>query len=240
MGKCYTATAPGASVMASTPASAQAPRVPPAVAEHGRGAAVQSLGLQITAPDGRTEIDAEPLQGLWTPAQYLRLTDHARLLIEFTDGRLEILPMPTDRHQAIAQCLFLALAPFVGARGGSVRFAPLRLRIRESKFREPDLLLVRDAGDPRRRNDYWRGADLVMEVVGPDDPERDTQVKRGDYAEARIPEYWIVNPLDETITVLTLAGAEYAEHGVFRRGQQAESGSLKGFVVGVADVFDAA
>ena len=196
------------------------------------------LGLQITTPDGRTELDAGPLQGLWTQAQYLRLTDCARLLIEFTDGRLEILPMPTDRHQSILQCLFLALAPFAEARGGRVHFAPLRLRIREGKFREPDLLLVRDAGDPRRQNDCWRGADLVMEVVSPDDPERDTQVKRGDYAEARIPEYWIVNPMDETITVLTLAGAEYAEHGVFRRGGQAESVSLNGFAVSVADVFD--
>ena len=222
-----------------TPASAQRFRVPPAP-QSGRRSVVPSLGLRITAPNGRTEIDAGPLQGLWTQAQYLRLTDHARLLIEFTDGRLEVLPMPTDRHQAILQFLFLALAPFAGARGGTVRFAPLRLRIRDGKFREPDLLLVRDAGDPRRQNDYWRGADLVMEVVSPDDPQRDMQVKREDYAEARIPEYWIVNPPDETITVLALAGAEYAEHGVFRRGDRAESALLWNFAIGVADVFDAA
>ena len=224
--------------MTATPASAQAPRIPPAGAGHGRGGAARRLGLRIASPDGRSEIDVEPLQGLWTQAQYLRLTDSSRLLIEFTDGRLEFLPMPTDRHQSILQFLFLALAPLVGARGGRVHFAPLRLRIRDGKFREPDLLLVRDAGDPRRRNDYWRGADLVLEVVSPDDPQRDTQVKRGDYAEARIPEYWIVNPLDETITVLTLADGEYAVHGVFPRGGQATSVSLNGFAVSVADVFD--
>ena len=202
--------------------------------------AAQRLGLRISTPHSHTDIDVEPLQGLWTEAQYLQLTDHARLLIEFTDGRLEVPPMPTDRHQAISQFLFLALSSFIGARGGKVRYAPLRLRIREGKFREPDLMLVRDAGDPRRGNDYWRGADLVIEIVSPDDPQRDTQVKRGDYAEARIPEYWIVNPLDETITVLTLAATEYAEHGVFRRGDRAESALLQGFAIGVADVFDAA
>ncbi len=201
--------------------------------------AVQRLGLRITAPDSHTDIDAGPLQGLWTEAQYLQLTDHARLLLEFTDGRLEVPPMPTDRHQAISQFLFLALAPFVGTRGGRVRYAPLRLRIRDGKFREPDLLLVRDATDPRRGNDYWRGADVVMEIVSPDDPDRDKQVKRRDYAEAGIPEYWIVNPMDETITVLTLAGEAYTEHGVFRRGQQAQSACLNGFALGVADVFDA-
>ena len=202
--------------------------------------AAQPLGLRIVTPDDRMVIDLKPLQGLWTQAQYLQLTDHARLLLEFTDGHLEVLPMPTDRHQAISQSLFLALLPFVEALGGKVHYAPLRLRIRDGKFREPDLLLVRDANDPRRRNDYWRGADLVMEIVSPDDPERDVHIKRRDYAEARIPEYWIVSPIDETITVLTLTGDAYTEHGVFRRGQPANSVCLNGFVVSVAEVFDAA
>jgi len=84
------------------------------------------------------------------------------------------------------------------------------------------------------------GADLVMEIVNPDDPERDVHMKRRDYAEARIPEYWIVSPIDETIPVLTLTGDAYTEHGVFRRGQPADSVCLDGFVVSVAEVFDAA
>jgi len=33
-----------------------------------------------------------------------------------------------------------------------------------------------------------------VEVVSKDKPERDLIDKRGDYAEARVPEYWIVNP----------------------------------------------
>ena len=205
-------------------------------------AAASRLGLRIVTPDNRSVIDLEPLQGLWTQAQYLRLTDHARLLLEFTDGHLEALPVPTERHQAISQLLFLALHPFVTDLGGKVHYAPLRLLIRDGKFREPDLLLVRDANDPRRRDDYWRGADLVMEIVGPDDPDpaRDTRLKRLDYAEARIPEYWIVDPGDETITVLSLAGEAYAEHGRFVRGQRADSVCLSGFDMSVAEVFDVA
>ena len=44
-----------------------------------------------------------------------------------------------------------------------------------------------DARDPRAQNAYWLGADLVVEIVSPDDPERDTVVKRSDYASAHIP-----------------------------------------------------
>ena len=38
-----------------------------------------------------------------------------------------------------------------------------------------------------------------------------------------MPEYWIVNPLTESITVLRLQGNSYEETGVYRRGQSATS-----------------
>ena len=74
--------------------------------------------------------------------------------------------------------LSCALFPFIQSLGGTALFAPLRMQIREGKFREPDLLLFRDANDPRRKNAYWLGADLVMEVVSPDYVERDTVEQR--------------------------------------------------------------
>ena len=79
-----------------------------------------------------------------------------------------------------------------------------------------------------------------MEVVSPDNPDRDVVDKRLDYAEAGIPEYWIVNPLDETVTVLVLADGTYREHGVFRPGAHAGSAVLSGFSVDVRESFDAA
>ena len=200
----------------------------------------QADGLRVVTADDCTLADLSALQGYWTQAQYLKLTSDGNRLIEFTDGRIEFLPMPTQRHQAISRFLFLALVFFVRDLGGEVFYAPLRLRIRDGKFREPDLLLVREAQDPRCRDDYWLGADLVMEVVSPDSPDRDLVDKRLDYAEAGITEYWIVNPLDETVTVLALADGAYREHGVFRPGQHADSLGLPGFSIDVRETFDAA
>ena len=195
--------------------------------------------LRVVTSDDCTVAGLSALQGFWTEAQYLKLTNDCNRLIEFTDGRIEILPTPTKRHQAILRFLFLAAHSFVRGIGGDAFFAPLRLRIRDGKFREPDLLLVADVDDPRAQDDYWRGADLVMEVVSPDDPERDLVEKRGDYVEAGVPEYWIVHPLDETVTVLALSGGEYREHGVFRPGERAGSASLPGFSVDVREAFGA-
>ena len=99
--------------------------------------------------------------------------------------------------------------------------------------------MLLDAADPRYQDAYWLGADLVVEVVSPDRPERDTEEKPRDYAEAGIPEYWIVNPLDATITVLVLDGRAYRRHGLFRRGEHATSRLLPSFSVSVDEVFDA-
>ena len=42
-----------------------------------------------------------PAQGDWSEVEYLELTDHSNRRIEFTDGRLEFLPMPTEIHEAL-------------------------------------------------------------------------------------------------------------------------------------------
>lgn len=194
--------------------------------------------LKLVREADGLEVDLLPLQGLWTEEQYLKLSDQTNHLIEFTDGVIEALPMPTDKHQVVLAFLYERLLAFIRPRGGKVLFAPLRIRIHAGKHREPDILLVRDAHDPRRQNRYWLGADLVVEIVSPDDPERDIVSKRADYAEAHIAEYWIVDPANETITVLTLRDDAYVEHGVFRRGEQATSLLLEGFTAPVEDVLD--
>ena len=84
------------------------------------------------------------------------------------------------------------------------------------------------------------GADLVVEVVSPDDPERDYVQKRADYAELRIPEYWIVDPQADTITVLALDGDRYVDHGVFGLGDVASSATLGGLRTSVSDILDSA
>jgi len=80
---------------------------------------------------------------------------------------------------------------------------------------------------------------MVVEIVSPSNQKLDTKVKRDEYAEVGIPEYWIVDPKKETITVLRLEGEAYAEHGVFRRGEIATSVLLEGFAVEVSAVLDA-
>jgi Uma2 family endonuclease len=196
----------------------------------------------ITMPD---VLDAEPTweiaqlfpdQGQWGEEEYLGLeTNH---LVEFSHGKLDFLTMPSVIHQEIVVYLFHLLSLFVATRKlGKVLVAPLRVQLWRGKFREPDVVLLLKTHLNRQTAQYWIGADLVMEVVSPDDRHRDTVTKRREYAQAGIPEYWIVDPELHRITVLRLQDQTYVEHGDWGEGEQATSVLLPGFVVSVDDVF---
>ncbi len=182
-----------------------------------------------------------PNQGMWSETDYMALRPNRH--VEFTDGVLEVLEMPTEAHQFIVEFLYQTLKAFAAARQlGKVLFAPLRVQIRLGKYREPDIVFMRAEHADRRSNEFWMGADLVMEVISDDreSRERDLEKKRDDYAEGGIPEYWIVDPVLERITVLALDGDAYRRHGEFERGAQATSATLAGFSVEASAVFDAA
>jgi Uma2 family endonuclease len=180
-----------------------------------------------------------PAAGFWNEQEYLTLPGNRR--VELSSGTVEVLPAPTDVHQATAAFLFASLHVFVSAHGlGKVRLAPMRLRLWPGTFRVPDVMFLATGREQLRRVQYWGGADLVMEVVSDDDRERDLVTKRQQYAQAGIDEYWIIDARDQRVTVLHRDDQSYGEHGVFARGQEATSVRLPGFAIAVRQVFDAA
>src|SRR5712691_11899026 len=143
-----------------------------------------------------------PAQGTWTESEYLDLPGNR--LVELSNGFLEVLPMPTMSHQMIVAFLLRALLAFVEPRTlGTVLVAALRVRLWQRKFREPDVVFMLAEHADRMGEKYWEGADLVMEVVSEDEKsrERDLKIKPAEYARARIPEYWIIDPQQARITV---------------------------------------
>lgn len=181
-----------------------------------------------------------PDQGSWDEEDYLGLdTNHQ---VEFCDGSIEVLQVPTIAHQRIVAFLYNALLAFSTSGDlGEVLFAPLRVRLRKGKFREPDVVFMKAEHTERIGELFWKGADLVMEVVS-DDAEsrhRDLEVKRLEYARAGIAEYWTVDQQEHRITVLKLSGKRYVVHGEYGMGEAAASALLKRFAVQVDSVFGA-
>src|SRR2546421_8793870 len=80
-------------------------------------------------------------QGRVTEAEYLAISEN--WLLELTDGVLEILEFPTLTHQRIVADVLEALQRYSRPnRLGEVLHAPLPVRLRPGKYREPDIMFT--------------------------------------------------------------------------------------------------
>lgn len=180
-----------------------------------------------------------PVQGHWTEHEFLSLPALHRF--ELSQGLLETLPRPTWVHALIGQFLVRLLDDFTKPRKlGRAVPAPLFVRLWERELRQPDIVFcfyehILD------RQKVQNGADLAMEIVseGKENRDRDLVKKRVLYAQAGIREYWIVDPQERTIYVLSLDGNEYRTAGEYHDGEQAVSLLVPGFSVEVTAAFAA-
>src|SRR5205814_3015929 len=93
---------------------------------------------------------------------------------------------------------------------------------RRGSYYIPDLVVVPEAV-MRTTAKNLSPADvlLVAEVLSPSNRLKDLLLKRHDYAAAGIPQYWIVDRVDRTLTVLVLDEGEttYREEAVVEPGK---------------------
>ncbi len=140
------------------------------------------------------------------------------------EGRWELIngvaydmtPAPSVEHQRVSRHLERAIEDGIeegkrrGGEGACEMFhAPLDVFLGGSVF-QPDIVVVCDPEKISERG--IEGApDLVVEILSASNSSRDTVVKRWAYAEAGIPEYLIVDPIEKFGTLLRLEGGHYVD-----------------------------
>ena len=191
-----------------------------------------------------------PKQGEWTEEEYFEIRQRSERRIEFVRGYLDFHDMTEWVHAVLCRWLFRWLdREAEAAGGGETFFSPVTVQLEPGELdREPDVFVLRPG--VRFAGQRFPGVDkvlLAVEVVSPSrkSVRRDRVTKRAEYAEAGIPEYWIVDrrhPDGPQVLVLTLTGGAdgYVEAGVYRPGDSAASVALPGLTFDVAALFAAA
>ena len=137
----------------------------------------------------------------WTIAELHGLPDDGNKY-ELIHGELFVTPGPSDNHETIGAILTRLIDPYIAANGLGLVYRPRAIiRIGGDSEVEPDLM-VRQRQASRKAS--WVGAPtpiLVVEIASPTTRRRDRLYKRNIYAEAGIPEYWMVDSDDRTITI---------------------------------------
>ena len=142
-----------------------------------------------------------PTTKQWTLEELHSLPDDGNKY-EIIDGELFVTPPPNADHETILARLTRLLEPYVAAQElGFVYHPRAVLRIAGSEV-EPDLMVRRP---PARKGTDWSDLPLpilIVEVLSPSTRRRDRQHKRDFYLAQGIPEYWIVDPEREAVTVV--------------------------------------
>jgi Uma2 family endonuclease len=160
---------------------------------------------------------------------------------ELVEGIVTRSPTPGPGHDHTVNRLYQALYDFGKAHPG--RFAHITSNATvpvpgKTNVREPDLALYEEWSGSATGWQGWRTIVpiWVAEVVSPDYALRDYRDKRRDYWSAGIREYWIVDPQEERVTILTRGDDDWSETVVTGR-EDAHSKVLAGFAVPVTRLF---
>ena len=175
----------------------------------------------------------------WTVEDYLDLSARGVLgpedRVELLEGVIVAMSPHNPRHAAGCSRVDQAIRVAVGTR--AVVRAQLSLVLGTHSVPEPDLAVV-----PGRQSDYDHahptGALLVVEIAD-SSLLQDRLTKAATYAAAGIPEYWIVNLIDDCVEVHRSPQREarrYASITTVRRGEAIELDSFPGARVDVHDL----
>ncbi|NJL41207.1 MAG: Uma2 family endonuclease [Leptolyngbyaceae cyanobacterium RM2_2_4] len=147
--------------------------------------------------------------------EYLTYDDGTDNRYELEDGELILMNPPTGRHALIIRLLnnsFETEISRLNLSWASLQMLGVRTAPRRSRL--PDLcvlpleILQACLDVPAV---IESGALLAVEIVSPDSIKRDYRFKRAEYASFGIPEYWIVDPIEQKITILLLVEGLYEE-----------------------------
>ncbi len=102
---------------------------------------------------------------------------------------------------------------------------------------EPDIVIVREGRPGLLEGGWVEGApDIVVEVLS-SDRHRDLVRKRQIYAEAGVLEYWLIDPRNDTVTLLELENGGYAERAVLEAGDTLATPLLPGLSIPLGEIF---
>ncbi|MDH3206562.1 MAG: Uma2 family endonuclease [Gemmatimonadota bacterium] len=148
-------------------------------------------------------MEAKSTSKRWTYAEFARLPESGSTRYEIIDDELVVTPSPGTRHQRIVTRLVFTLYGFVDTHDlGEVFVSPFDVLFAEGDYLEPDVLFVRkDRADVVTDRGIEGPPDFVVEVLSPSTAARDRGVKLDRYRLYGVPEYWIVDPHEQTVEV---------------------------------------
>jgi Uma2 family endonuclease len=153
-----------------------------------------------------------------TLEEYLNYDDGTDTRYELVNGELVVMPTESDLNDRIASFLFAYFLQLGIPYYRLSMKAQIAVSGTRASARQPDLMVLSqetatalNGVNQRLITHDMPPPLLVVEVVSPNQENRDYRHKRTEYAGRHIPEYWIVDPIAQKVTILEWVDGLYEE-----------------------------
>ena len=123
---------------------------------------------------------------------------------ELIDGQIYDMAPPKRIHQKLINRLSQTITNYIDSKHGSCEVYPapfaVFLNADDKNYVEPDISIICDKD---KLDEYGcNGApDWIIEIISPSTERMDYGIKLFKYRAAGVREYWIVNPINQTVNV---------------------------------------
>lgn len=139
---------------------------------------------------------------------YLELREKSDNILEYIDGVVYMSPSPSTKHQRISSKLHAKLYNILEGQNCEVFHAPFDILlikddIEGERLVIPDLSVICDKSG-FTDSKYIGVPSLIIEILSPSNQSHDLVTKLNLYMKYGVKEYWIVNPILNTVMLYTL------------------------------------
>lgn len=155
----------------------------------------------------------------YTYSDYLNI--RAKIHIELIDGVPVLEPVPSMFHRKVCNRIYAQLSKYLSTAGVDSTLCEsciLRPNARDDNSDDtvliPDIMGIIEEGADKLKLDWksWIGVpEFIIEVSSPLSQYLEHDEKYLKYLEIGVEEYWIVDPIDQTIEVFVLKDGQYAK-----------------------------
>ncbi len=189
-------------------------------------------------------------QKRWNLKEFVEFDDGYNTRYELVDGMLVEMSLGTTKHGGVIRRLAKRIEQVAEQQGSDWIAVQGLVGIEtaidkgESNVRIPDVTVMAEA--------QWNAMEsrsgsatifqgepapiIAIEVLSPSTKSTDLTDKRQEYARRGILEYWLINPKNDSFTVLRLEGSRYIEVGIYKGDEAIVSPTFPGLNLTAAQV----
>lgn len=179
---------------------------------------------------------------LVTIEEFYEIREKSDKTLEYIDGIIYMSPSPSTKHQSISMKLGSEIYNYLKDKDCLVFSAPFDVKLKNEemeypKIVVPDLLVICDKNGLDEYG-YTGVPNLIVEILSPSNQSHDLVFKLNLYMKYGVKEYWIINPILNTVQIYSLNNeGQYYQADVKRDEGNVKSIFLEDFEIDLKELF---